>query len=240
MPAMRTQCLARYGAINLFSVMNEFPFNGLVNYGLAENMSTSPSSTENPDDSSSTSLSLLQQIKANEVNAWDKFCKLYGPLVHKWAMSHSLQFTDAMDIAQEVFASVAKSIDTFNSDQPGSKFRGWLWRITRNKINDFYRSEERRKLLDNLDHLEAMPDQPPEESDEKSRAQVEASLFQRALEMVKAEFEPNTWTAFWRTTVDRERAKDVADELGMTAAAVYQAKSRVLRRIKREFRGLLD
>ncbi|MFT7641616.1 MAG: RNA polymerase sigma-70 factor (ECF subfamily) [Pirellulaceae bacterium] len=202
-------------------------------------MTGKPDPAPDPD-SSSTSLSLLQQIKANEVNAWDKFCKLYGPLVHKWAMSHSVQFTDAMDIAQEVFASVSRSIESFKSDQSGAKFRGWLWHVTRDKINEFYHSEERRRTLDNLDHLESMPDLPPGESDEKSRAQVEASLFRRALEMVEAEFESMTWTAFWRTTVDRQKAKDVASELGMSAAAVYQAKSRVLRRIKREFRGLLD
>ncbi len=199
-----------------------------------------PSTNKSESDSSSTSLSLLQQIKANEVNAWDKFCKLYGPLVHKWVISNAVQFTDAMDIAQEVFAAVSTSIRTFDANQPGAKFRGWLWRVTRNKINDFYRGNKRPKTIDGLEQLASLTDQPPEESDELSRAQVGAGLFSRALEIVEAEFEKKTWTAFWRTTVDHERAKDVANELGMTPSAVYQAKSRVLRRIKRELRGLLD
>jgi hypothetical protein len=38
----------------------------------------------------------------------------------------------------------------------------------------------------------------------------------------------STWQAFWRTAVDGAGRKEVAAELGLTVAAVYLAKSRVI------------
>jgi RNA polymerase sigma-70 factor (ECF subfamily) len=52
------------------------------------------------------------------------------------------------------------------------------------------------------------------------------------LELVRAEFADRTWQAFWQTAVDHQRGVDVAKSLGMTVDAVYQAKSRVLRRVR--------
>ena len=41
-----------------------------------------------------------------------------------------------------------------------------------------------------------------------------------------------TWQAFWRTAVDGQPARDVAEALQMSVGAVYVAKSRVVARIK--------
>jgi RNA polymerase sigma-70 factor (ECF subfamily) len=46
------------------------------------------------------------------------------------------------------------------------------------------------------------------------------------------EFEDRTWQAFWLVTIERNGAVDVANELGISAATVYQAKSRVLRKLR--------
>ena len=59
-------------------------------------------------------------------------------------------------------------------------------------------------------------------------------LVRRAVTMLRDEFEPHTWQAFWRTTVDGRPAPEIADELDMTPVAVRQAKHRVLKRL-REF-----
>ena len=57
-------------------------------------------------------------------------------------------------------------------------------------------------------------------------------IYEQALKLVKNEFEERTWQAFWRTVVDGQAPAIIADDLGVTAAAVRQAKSRVLRRLK--------
>ncbi len=59
-------------------------------------------------------------------------------------------------------------------------------------------------------------------------------LSHRALELVRGEFEDRTWQAFWRITAEDQPPAAVAEELKMTLAAVYKAKSRVLCRLRQE------
>jgi RNA polymerase sigma-70 factor, ECF subfamily len=52
--------------------------------------------------------------------------------------------------------------------------------------------------------------------------------------MISDEFEPRTWTMFWRSVIDNVPTDTVAVELGVSAAAVRQARSRILRRVRQE------
>src|SRR5262249_14669332 len=53
-----------------------------------------------------------------------------------------------------------------------------------------------------------------------------------AADEVRGQVSRNAWQAFWQTAVDAKSAKEVAQALGMTTAAVYLAKSRVMARLK--------
>jgi DNA-directed RNA polymerase specialized sigma24 family protein len=86
-----------------------------------------------------SSTSLLERVKARDGEAWSKLCRLYGPLVYRWAREAGLQEQDAADIGQEVFGTVEARIATFRHDRPGDRFRGWLWTITRHKLGDHFR-----------------------------------------------------------------------------------------------------
>lgn len=59
---------------------------------------------------------------------------------------------------------------------------------------------------------------------------VASELAHRALTLIQSEFETSTWQAFWAMAVEGSPAADVAQDLGLTVAAVYKAKSRVLHR----------
>ncbi|MBN2577934.1 MAG: sigma-70 family RNA polymerase sigma factor, partial [Pirellulales bacterium] len=76
--------------------------------------------------------------------------------------------------------------------------------------------------------------QPSEPSIESIRSDAESAawLSRRVLESIRAEFEPRTWEAFWRTTIDGQSPAHVAEDLAMTVPAVYMAKSRILRRLR--------
>jgi RNA polymerase sigma-70 factor (ECF subfamily) len=65
-------------------------------------------------------------------------------------------------------------------------------------------------------------------------------LTRRALEIMRDEFQPNTWKAFWATVVDEKPVADVAKELGMSTTAVYAARHRVKGRLEEELAGLRD
>ena len=65
-------------------------------------------------------------------------------------------------------------------------------------------------------------------------------LVGRALELMQNEFQQNTWRACWEVVVSVRSAADVAADLGISVDSVYAAKSRVLRRLRKELEGLLD
>ncbi len=62
----------------------------------------------------------------------------------------------------------------------------------------------------------------------------------RALEIMRAEFQPATWHAFWALVIEGRSGREVARQFGLTVNAVYIARSRVLRRLRLELDGLLE
>jgi RNA polymerase sigma-70 factor, ECF subfamily len=187
--------------------------------------------------------SLLQRVRDLDPDAWDRVVELFGPVVLRWCRQSGLSLHDAADVVQEVWTAVLPGMARFRRDRPGDSFRGWLWTITRNAIRDhFHDCDPPPKGGSTWQRvLEQFPDKPPDsgQSDPTDRQ----LLTSRLLEIAKAEFEDRTWRAFWRTTVDKLPAADVAAELGMTKKAVRQAKYRVarrLRQLKAELVELLD
>jgi serine/threonine protein kinase/DNA-directed RNA polymerase specialized sigma24 family protein len=86
-----------------------------------------------------TSLSLLDRVRANESSAWEHFVNLYTPLLDRWCQQYGLQEADTANIRQEVFLAVARHIGEYQRE--GGSFRHWLWLITHNKVADLFRSE---------------------------------------------------------------------------------------------------
>jgi RNA polymerase sigma-70 factor (ECF subfamily) len=78
-----------------------------------------------------------------------------------------------------------------------------------------------------------------DDSDDSDPPEVLGALYRRALELVRAEFEDRTWQMFWQVVVDEKSPADVAAQLHVSTAAVRQAKSRVLRRLKEEVGDVL-
>ncbi len=58
-----------------------------------------------------TSPTLLAGIKARDQGIWRLLVRLYGPLIYTWCRRSGLQDADAADVAQDVFGTVAESIE---------------------------------------------------------------------------------------------------------------------------------
>jgi RNA polymerase sigma-70 factor, ECF subfamily len=189
----------------------------------------------------STSLSLLERSKARDPTAWEQLVALYGPLVYYWCRRAQLTPEDRGDIFQEVFRAVASHIANFKRE--GGSFRGWLLTITQNKIRDHFRRQLAvapavggNEAQDRLLQLPA----PADESSDSGATDPERALMHRALQMIRPDFEEQTWQAFWRAVVDGCIAADIAADLCITVNAVYKAKARVLRRLREELGDLID
>jgi RNA polymerase sigma-70 factor (ECF subfamily) len=184
----------------------------------------------------STSSGLIHGVKERDPEAWHRLAQLYGPLVYQWCRWRGLQPSDAEDVTQEVFLTVAAKVAAFRRERPGDTFRGWLWTITRHKLGHWIRRQRgREQAAGGTDAqrrlLAAAPDDAGSPDSASGPAAVSA-LYQRALELIRSEFEDRSWEAFRRLVLEGQRPADVAADLGMSRSAVYVIKSRILRRLR--------
>jgi RNA polymerase sigma-70 factor (ECF subfamily) len=183
-----------------------------------------------------TSVSLLQRLRRpDEPGAWERFVQLYTPLIYRWACRAGLQESDAADLVQDVFVLLLRKLPEFDYDRHGS-FRAWLRAVTLN----LWRTRLRRRGLptDPAASPDGLP--APDGVAELAEAEYRDQLVRRALELLRTDFEPPTWRAFWECVVNGRPTAEVAAELGMTAGAVRTAKCRVLARLRQELDGLLS
>src|SRR5262249_52720507 len=145
---------------------------------------------------------------------------------------------------QEVFQAVVTSIAGFRKDRKGDTFRGWLRKITQNKVRDHFRRLGREPEgiggTDAQRRFAQVPMPPLPEASSSTDAPAEQELLFRALELIRLEFAERTWQAFWRTAIEDRAPKDVAADLSMTPCAVRVAKCRVLRRLREELGDLME
>jgi RNA polymerase sigma-70 factor (ECF subfamily) len=192
-----------------------------------------------------TRASLLVRIRdARDQEAWRQFVQVYAPVVYGFARQRGLQDADAADVMQDVLRSVSGAASRLNYDPARGSFRGWLYTVARNKIFNFLESA-RHKLGrgrgdsgagERLEALAAPEWRLAEAWDEE----YERSLAALALERVRGEVQAATWQAFWQTAVEGRSAREAGAALGMSAGAVYVARSRVLARLKDEVQRLQE
>lgn len=193
------------------------------------------------DDSPLTRASLLVQIRdGRNQRAWQEFMQLYGPVVYGFARKRGLQDADAADLMQDVLRSVSATIARLDYDRSQGTFRGWLFTVTRNKIFNFLSARKIRPQGSGDTTTNKLLDNHPQSEDGADTWEMEYQrrLAAISMERVKGEFQENTWRAFWLTAVEGVAAAEAAKQTGLSAGAVYVAKSRVLARLKEEVETL--
>jgi len=191
----------------------------------------------------STETSLIVRVQRNDSDAWERLSQLYGPIVYAWARKAGLQPEDASDVMQSVFTSLTTNIERFQRRTTSDSFRGWLWTVTRNKVNDHFRNRNAQATArggtDAYNLLQALAETPSSADSEDGQNELN-QLRRRAIQLVQGQFEGRTWVAFWRTTVEGDAPNEVAADMGISVWAVYKARTRVLQRLREEFQGLLE
>lgn len=203
----------------------------------------STDSQKNGSDPSSISSTLLEQVRARRPEAWRRLVDLYGPVVYHWCRLGGLSKDDAPDVVQDIFTDLVRNIGRFKREQPGDSFAAWLRTVTRNKIVDHFRRLRGRPIAQggtNACNLIQQVPEEPELSKSLTPDETNSLILPLGLKMLRAEFEERTWQAFWRAMVEHQPPTRIALELGMSIDAVYQAKSRILRRLRQEMEGLLE
>ncbi|MCA9183857.1 MAG: sigma-70 family RNA polymerase sigma factor [Planctomycetales bacterium] len=167
---------------------------------------------------------------------------MYGPLIAHWSRLSGLDHHAAADCVQQTFTAVLRSLNGCQARKLSGSFRSWLWTIASNKIRDHRRSSRREASgVGGSTALQALQQLPMEELSEEVLTDAEpvdaeqlSALVARAREQIREEFAPRTWEIFSRAVVDQIPTAMVAQEFSVTPAAVRQARSRILRRLRQQ------
>jgi RNA polymerase sigma-70 factor, ECF subfamily len=185
--------------------------------------------------------SLLMRLRQpNADEAWRRFVDLYSPfLMHVLVNRMKVRAQDAADLVQDVFATLLRTLPSFEYDPNRGKFRGYLRQVCASRLNDWRR--KRKAVPANDAELNGLMDARAEaEIEQVWQDDHNRFLVRRVLQMMQAEFETATWKSCWECVVNDRPAAEVAKELGLTENAVLIRKCRVIQRLRQETTGLLD
>ncbi len=193
-------------------------------------------------DSDATRASLLSRARQHDSRAWHELVDLYGPLIAHWCRRSGLDHHASADCVQQTFTAVLRSLNGYQARKLSGSFRSWLWTIASNKIRDHRRSSRREASgVGGSTAMQALQQLPMEELSEEVLTDAEpvdaeqlSALVARAREQIREEFAPRTWEIFCRAVVDQIPTAMVAQEFSVTPAAVRQARSRILRRLRQQ------
>lgn len=181
-----------------------------------------------------TPATLLHRLCDQPVSAdWERFVRLFTPLLRRWAVRFGVSDGSVEDLLQELFVVLIQKLPEFRYD-PSRSFRAWLWTVFRRSALAWQKRQRRTgPALEVLDEL-ASPDSIAEATETEYRRY----LLSRIMQIVQTDFPETTWQIFQQVVIAGRPGVEVAREFGVTVNAVYLARSRVLARLREELAGL--
>jgi RNA polymerase sigma-70 factor (ECF subfamily) len=185
----------------------------------------------------STLFGLLQAPTDSE--KWCRFVYRYAPRLLRWCRRWGLQQADAEDVTQDVLTTLAVRLRRFRYD-PQSSFRGYLRTLARNAWSDLAKARQRAGRGSGADEVQRLLENAAAADDltQELNRVFDRELLDEAMARVRLRVQPQTWEAFELLTIQGLSAAEVAGRFGMTTAAVYVAKSRVLAMLRGEVKRL--
>ena len=188
-----------------------------------------------------TSESLLLRLSnlgndSVDQSAWQEFVKIYTPLIFSWARKIGLPDNDASDLVQEVLLLTFEKLPNFSYDR-SSSFRGWLRTITINKYREKRRRLSAQQAIASHSILEQL--QPVDIAQSTWDIDYARMLVAQAMQPMRADFAEATWAALELVVGKQVSVNDAAEETGVSPWTIYAAKSRLLKRLRDELKGLL-
>ena len=190
-----------------------------------------------PQTTTPTRPSLLLRLRdPSDAAAWQDFVELYGGMIFQYCRRRDMQAADASEITQEVLLQVSRSIGSFEYQPHRGKFRSWLASIVRTKLIAHVRAS--RENAGNLPLPESLD----------SEGSVDGvwidvwheQLVETALKSVALHMSPDNFEAFSAVWVESRSPQQVVQELGLSIAQIYVAKSRGLKLLREKLLEIAD
>ena len=191
-----------------------------------------------------TSATLLESLQSqDESESWMILNQLYGPMIRHWLSRNQVRIDEQDDVVQEVLVLVARKIEQFEHSGRTGAFRNWLKQITINTLRNHGRKKSNQLLGVGGSDFERFVNQWEDPNSQVSklwRQEYRQSVITYLLDIAKRKFSDSTYQAFYETAVLNRDVESVGEELEMSVAAIYTARSRVLKELRRLKEGICD
>jgi RNA polymerase sigma-70 factor (ECF subfamily) len=186
-----------------------------------------------------THTSLLERLRGDSaVAAWGEFVERYGDLIRGFARRRGVQPADCDDVVQEVLLSLSRTLPGFQYDPAKGKFRAFLKTVALRTIVD--RSRQKREAAGGV--LEEAVERAGHESELEEAWEAEWRQYhlRKALRVIQVEFADTDCQAFRYYALEQRDARETAASVGLSTDQVYQAKSRIVRRLSTLIQAQVD
>ena len=189
-----------------------------------------------------TTSTILEELRDySNAAAWDDFVNRFRDPIVRFASSLGFDSSDAQDIAQDALLAFAEKLRSGRYDRARGRLHSWLFGIVYRqalKQRDANRRRDRHLAGAGADLAAAeLPDEKTLDGlwDMEWERFVVLECFRQA----RREFRPESLRAFELVVREDRSAQEAAEELGIPIKSVYNAKHRVLKRM-RELRAELE
>jgi RNA polymerase sigma-70 factor (ECF subfamily) len=163
--------------------------------------------------------------------AWDDFFRRYWPFVFSIARQCGCTQHTAEEIVQEVVLAIFEKKAVFRHDPSRGRFRDWLGAVVRNKVLLNRRAPAQRCRARGGGEL---PDcgTDSDAPDGRWEAAFDQAMLSFLLDIVRSEVHPRAYQAFEAVAIGGCSGAEAARLTGMTRNAVYQARKKILKRLR--------
>lgn len=183
-----------------------------------------------------THISLLQRLTSGaDADAWTEFHDRYGQLIRNMARRKGLQDADCDEVVQEVLTALTRSMPGFEYDPARGKFRGYLKTVTLRKIFSRAASKEVNIPVQQLQQVETDP-----AFESVWESEWRQYHLRQAMRVVAAEFNATDLAAFESYVIHGDSTAETARKVGISTDQIYQAKSRILRKLQQIIERQID
>ncbi|MFT7669703.1 MAG: RNA polymerase sigma factor (sigma-70 family) [Planctomycetota bacterium] len=180
-----------------------------------------------------TNTSILAQLETFSAGtAWGSLVTHFEPPLTRYAKRSGLSAGVVADVVQATLVAFAEGYRAGKYDRNRGRLSAWLYGILKREIA----STRRKATLDPMEALDTARERelstPEGELEAIWEEEWRRSILERSFERVRQEVEPLTWDSFAMQTFEQLSVDDVAERLGLPRTRVYNAKHRIMKRVR--------
>jgi len=186
-----------------------------------------------------TELLLGLQDAGNNVT-WSAFVQRYRPVLVAFGKRLGLSHDTAMDAAQEALMAFLDSYLAGNYTRDKGRLRSWLFGIAKNSVRRQWRKAPREQQVAQDDESTAFVNKIADDHSMSDAWEEEwrQAVLNSCLAELRKTCEPHTMRAFELYVLNDWPADKVASEVGISRDAVFQAKRRLMKKMREMLESL--